>query len=98
MHEWFEEPIIINDDKFNNTTELTLWWLDKYLGKEMYDSLTLRKYRDFRKDDAVKKEMYKKLIQNKYNILYVIDDRQQVVDMWRDDLGLTTLQVGKGDF
>jgi hypothetical protein len=28
----------------------------------------------------------------------VLDDRNQVVDMWRNDLGLTCLQVDWGDF
>ena len=31
------------------------------------------------------------------NVAMVFDDRQQVVDMWRDN-GLTTFQVAKGDF
>jgi hypothetical protein len=28
----------------------------------------------------------------------VVDDRTQVVRMWRDELGLTCLQVADGDF
>ena len=33
----------------------------------------------------------------KYNVHFVLDDRQQVVDMWRS-LGLTVFQVAEGDF
>lgn len=31
-------------------------------------------------------------------VKFVLDDRNQVVDMWRKDLGLTCLQVDYGDF
>ena len=60
--------------------------------------LHLREYKDHRPDSVVKKEMYKNIIKDKYNVLYVIDDRNQVVNMWRNDLGLPTLQVADGDF
>ena len=33
----------------------------------------------------------------RHNIVFVVDDRQQVVDMWRTE-GLTCLQCAKGDF
>ena len=34
----------------------------------------------------------------KPNILFVMDDRDQVVSMWRNELGLTCFQVAEGDF
>ena len=37
------------------------------------------------------------LIKDKYQVDYVLDDRNQVVEMWRS-LGLTCLQVADGDF
>lgn len=52
---------------------------------------------DSRKDSVVKEEMYNEHIKYKYNVKAIYDDRQQVVDMWRD-LGLTVFQVDKGDF
>lgn len=36
-------------------------------------------------------------IKNQYNILYVLDDRKQVVDMWRE-LGLIVLDVAGHEF
>jgi len=33
-----------------------------------------------------------------YFVEFVVDDRQQVVDMWRRTLGLTCVQVDYGDF
>jgi len=59
--------------------------------------LFMRKDGDNRKDSIVKSEIYHEHIKDKYNVLFVIDDRQQVVDMWRE-LGLTALQCDKGDF
>jgi hypothetical protein len=34
---------------------------------------------------------------DKSNILYAVDDRQRVVDMWRSN-GITCLQVAEGNF
>lgn len=36
-------------------------------------------------------------IKDKYNVLGIFDDRQQVVDMWRS-LGLKCFQVEPGNF
>ncbi len=36
-------------------------------------------------------------IKDTHDVLWVIDDRDQVVNMWRNDLGLPTLQVADGD-
>jgi predicted kinase len=62
-----------------------------------YDILLMRPEGDNRKDVIVKNELYENHIKGKYNILYVIDDRDQVVELWRR-LGLTCLQVAWGDF
>lgn len=59
--------------------------------------LYMRKSDDFRKDSIVKSEIYNEHIKNKYNILLVLDDRDQVVTLWRS-LGLTCFQVAPGNF
>lgn len=56
-----------------------------------------RKEGDFRKDYVIKKEIYETYIKDRYDVLFVIDDRKQVVDMWRE-IGLVCLQCDKGDF
>lgn len=48
-------------------------------------------------DRIIKKDLYDKWIKNRYNVRFVLDDRNRVVDMWRS-LGLKVLQVGEGDF
>jgi hypothetical protein len=52
---------------------------------------------DMRKDSVVKQELFERFVRDKYNISFILDDRQQVVDMWRG-LGLTVFQVAEGDF
>jgi hypothetical protein len=45
----------------------------------------------------MKEQLYRQHMEGKYNIKFVLDDRQLVVDMWRG-LGLTVFQVDEGDF
>lgn len=59
--------------------------------------LFMRSTGDHRKDAVVKKELFDQYVRNKYNVRFVLDDRDQVVRMWRD-LGLTCLQVADGNF
>lgn len=59
--------------------------------------LYMRKSGDNRRDADVKKEIYEEFIKPQYDVIAVFDDRDQVVEMWRE-LGLKTLQVGYGDF
>jgi predicted kinase len=48
-------------------------------------------------DHVVKLALFDEHIRYNYNVQFVLDDRNQVVDMWRE-LGLTCLQVAPGDF
>ena len=48
-------------------------------------------------DYIVKSRLYDDWIKGVYNVRFVLDDRQQVVDMWRKR-GLKCLQVQPGDF
>lgn len=62
-----------------------------------YDHLFMRPEGDMRKDNIVKAELFDKYVRDNYDVRFVLDDRQQVVDMWRD-MGITCLQVAPGDF
>jgi hypothetical protein len=57
----------------------------------------MRETGDRRKDSIIKKEIFDRHIRDVYNIEFVLDDRNQVVELWRS-LGLTCLQVADGDF
>ena len=63
-----------------------------------YDDLFMRPKNDNRKDSLVKKELYEQHIKESYDVLFVLDDRNQVVDMWRKDLDLPCFQVNYGNF
>lgn len=80
--------------------ELSCWgvtreWLKMH--KIPYNHLHMRRTGDNRKDSVVKEELYREYVEGIYNVLFVLDDRNQVVDLWRD-LGLTCFQVAEGDF
>ena len=62
-----------------------------------FAKLFMRKSKDFRRDAEAKKDIYLDEIKPKYDVFCVFDDRNQVVEMWRE-LGLKCLQVGYGDF
>lgn len=52
---------------------------------------------DQRKDAIIKQELFDKYVAGKYNVLFVLDDRNQVVAGWRQ-MGLTVFQVAEGNF
>lgn len=83
-------------DKYRDQTEK---WLrsNNIMFNFLYMRKTLPEGEKDPRDVIVKKEIYETKIKGKYNVLFVLDDRNQVVDMWRS-LGLTCLQVAEGDF
>jgi hypothetical protein len=88
--------LIIVTGREEKYREFTKNWLD---ANEIshYKQLYMRKNGDYRKDYIIKKEIYEKEIKGKYEVLFVLDDRDQVVKMWREE-GLTCLQVAYGNF
>ena len=75
--------------------EATQQWLKDYF---FFDyPLFMRADGDDRDDRIVKEEIYRREIEGKYNVVFVLDDRDRVVEKWRE-LGLTCLQVAPGDF
>jgi predicted kinase len=69
--------------------ETKKWLLDNNVS---YDYLYMRKNNDFRKDSIVKKELYEQHIKNKFNVFVSLDDRSQVLDMYRGE-NLSVFQV-----
>lgn len=81
------------DEKYRSITKD---WLDR---KSIpYHSLFMRDMGDRRKDFVAKKEIYEEHIKGKYNVLFVLEDRNQVVEMYRRELKLPVLQVADGDY
>lgn len=75
--------------------KLTEQWLHQHA--IAYHALHMRPSRDFRKDAVLKAELFERYVRARYEVLFVLEDRNQVVEMWRH-LGLTCLQVAPGDF
>lgn len=72
-----------------NYRDKTVAWLDKH--NIAYDAIYMRKAGDYRRDSIVKEEILDNMKSDGFNPYIVIDDRKQVVDMWRKN-GIMTLQ------
>jgi len=81
------------EDRF---LQQTVRFLEKH--SVSYHQLWMRKANDFRKDAVIKRELFDMEIAGKYFIEFVLDDRNQVVDMWRKGLHLPCFQVNYGNF
>jgi len=98
----YPTELIFMSGRAKNSEELTRNWIDKYIISRINDynltyQLYMRESDDWRKDSIVKKELYEKYVKDKYNVNFVLDDRDQTVKGWRD-LGLLCLQVYYGNF
>jgi predicted kinase len=90
------DKIILLSGRMDEHKDQTITWLEKY--RINYDQLIMRKTGDMRKDAIVKKEIVDEYIWGKYFIRFTLDDRNQVVDMWRNEVGVACLQVNYGNF
>ena len=88
--------IILFSGRDDSAKAMTTAWLEA--NEVPFDQLHMRRTGDRRKDSIVKRQMYEKTVQGKYDVLFVLDDRNQVVDMWRKELNLPCFQVDYGDF
>ncbi len=87
--------IIVMSGRDGSCRSITENWLVQNLGVAFY--LHMRAEGDMRKDDLVKYELFNKNVRDKFHVKYVLDDRDQVVAMWRK-LGLACFQVNYGNF
>ena len=77
---------------YQNMTEE---WLNKQDMK--YDALFMRDRHDSRQDDLVKENILDFEILTRFTPYFILDDRDQVVKMWRKR-GYMCMQVAEGDF
>lgn len=87
--------VLVTSGRDAKHREETEEWLNTH--KVPFDVLIMRPEGDTRKDDFVKDELYADFIEGKYNVLFALDDRDRVVDMWRAK-GIKCLQVQPGNF
>ncbi len=88
--------VVYVSGRSESARELTERWLADHVG--LQGELHLRAELDGRRDAVVKREIYETRIRHRHEVVVVLDDRDQVVRMWRDELGLTCLQVTDGNF
>ena len=74
--------------------ETEKWLSDHGIG---FWKLFMRPAGNMEKDSIIKERLYREHIEGRYYVDFVLDDRSQVVEMWRS-LGLRCLQVADGDF
>ncbi len=91
----YNYPIVLcsgRSDKYRPQTE-------EFLQKNgvLYDYLFMREEGDTRKDVVVKREIYFREIAPRYRVLFCLDDRDCIVEMWRQ-LGIDCFQVNWGNF
>lgn len=86
------ELVTGRNEEFRKITENWLVW-----NEIPFNKIHMRKDKDNRPDHIIKKEILDELLKSGYEIEFVVDDRQQVVDMWRAN-GIVCLQCDVGDF
>lgn len=87
--------VLITSGRDEKYRDVTYRWLVE--NEVPFDKLIMRPLDDTRNDAIVKDELYEQHIAPQHNVLFVLDDRDRVVDMWREK-GLKTLQVQPGNF
>lgn len=97
--------IIILSGREDSCRGDTLEWLGKYTCLNHINTykvgswnLFMRPAGDKRQDRVIKGELFNQHIRNNFNVEAVFDDRDQVVSLWRDELGLDCFQVNYGAF
>ena len=88
--------VVIISGREDISLDMTREWLRDH--DVPFDAVFLRARGDRRKDVVVKREIYEREIKGRYRVDFVLEDRDQVVAMWRDQLGLTCFQVAWGKF
>jgi hypothetical protein len=88
--------IILLSGRLDTYKPQTLRWLQAHGIK--YDLLLMRKEGDTRKDSIVKTEFFDTYIKDTFNITFALDDRNQVVDLWRKEIRIPCFQVNYGNF
>ena len=77
--------IIIVSGRSDECKHETTMWLNEHLGHDyIWNELHMRKEGDFRRDSAVKEEIFWTHLAHKYNIVAAIDDRPMMIRTWHE--------------
>ena len=91
--------IVICTGRDETQREMTTQWLESkgIHPAFQYQRLYMRPANDYRQDNIVKLELLAQMRADGFEPWLAVDDRDQVVEMWREQ-GITCLQVCKGDY
>lgn len=89
------DKVIFITGRRENYRQHTETWLEKH--NISYQALYMRGIEDRRDDHEIKKEIFRRNIEGKFQVRFVVEDRASVVKMWRE-IGLVCLQCDWGDF
>lgn len=93
---YYTHDLIFITGRDEECREVTEKWINEVAGHENF-KLYMRSHGDKRPDHVVKKELYEKYVESNYNVSCILEDRNKVVEMWRE-LGLLCLQVYDGNY
>lgn len=85
------EHIIVMSGRSEGCRQDTQLWLDEHVAPDL--PLFMRASGDGRRDSVVKRDLFEEHVAGRYNVRFVVDDREQVVRMWRTMLGLKVYQA-----
>lgn len=88
--------VVFLSGRTDGCREATETWLAEHVDIP-YAGPFMRPSGDARKDSIVKLELFDAHVRDNYDVVCVLDDRNQVVQAWRA-IGLTALQVADGNF
>lgn len=83
--------IILLSGRDSVCRDKTLMWLDSHAVP--YDYLWMRVKGDSRRDSIIKLELFDQHIRDNFYVLYAIDDRKQMIQLYTD-IGLPVMNVG----
>jgi len=86
--------VYIFSGRSESVRQKTWAWLDNHNIPRPMD-LLMRPEKDYTPDDQLKAKWLDEI--GAHNVLFTVDDRQKVVDMWRSK-GITCFQVAPGNF
>jgi len=94
-HSYSGTKMVIVSGRSDECREATEAWLEHH--EIHYDALYMRKQGDHSDDTRCKQELLKQLLADGWEPILFVDDRDRVVNMWRE-LGYTCLQCAPGGF
>lgn len=98
-HVGVNHPIYLVSGRVDSSRQETITNLEKHNVKPKvdYQHLFMRHRSDFRQDYIIKEIILDFEILTRNTVLFAIDDRKQVIDMWRKR-GILCLACAEGDF